>query len=510
MKLGIESRPINMIESASVVETNEPPVLSVSEISSAIKKLLESKFPYVLIQGEISNFKPHSSGHLYFSLKDAGAQISAVMFRPSATLIKVLPKEGAKVLVKGEINVFPQSGKYQIIVKELRPLGLGELLLKLEELKIKLHQMGWFKAERKRPLPKFPKTIGVVTSPTGAAIHDMLRILSTRFPNFHLILNPVKVQGDGAAIEIAKAIEQFNEYQLADVLIIGRGGGSVEDLWAFNEEIVAEAIFRSKIPTVSAVGHETDHCIADYVADVRAPTPSAAAEIVICKKAESLQTLKAIKERLQQCVTSLIRQDRLRLQGISRHPFFRSPFALLGPWVQQLDGMRNTLDEVLCNRLKSQRMYIESKKEILKSLNPIAYIRQSWHRLTIIESSIMLASKNKLKNLGTSLQNTKERIDHQIKGKIAKERAIFQGEAKYQQMDFLALRHIALKKEHLLKIRQSLDAVNPQNLLQKGYCILYREENMQPITSVKRVSLKEDLCIRMSDGSVIATPKDVY
>jgi exodeoxyribonuclease VII large subunit len=269
----------------------EHPILTVSQLSQAIKLSLETAFPFVQLQGEISNCKPHSSGHLYFSLKDAHAQISAVMFRPDAATLKFTPKDGTQVIAIGEINVYPTSGKYQIVVRELRPMGIGELLLKLEELKMKITKLGWFRKEHKKPLPKFPKRIGVVTSPTGAAIQDMLNILTRRFSGFHLILYPVKVQGEGAAQEIAHAIEQFNHYELADVLIVGRGGGSIEDLWAFNEEVVAKAIFESKIPIISAVGHETDHCIADYVADIRAPTPSAAAEIVIAEKGQQLHHL---------------------------------------------------------------------------------------------------------------------------------------------------------------------------------------------------------------------------
>ncbi|MBA3604330.1 MAG: exodeoxyribonuclease VII large subunit, partial [Parachlamydiaceae bacterium] len=277
-----------------------PPVLTVTQITHAIKQSLESSFRHVWLQGEISNFKAQGSGHLYFSLKDQGAQIGAVMFRSEAAAIKIPPKDGAQVIIRGEINVYPQSGKYQIVVRELRYVGLGELLVKLEELKAKLYAKGWFNPQLKKPLPKFPKTIGVVTSPTGAVIQDILNVLQRRYPGFHLILNPVRVQGEGAAAEIALAINQFNRYALADVLIVGRGGGSIEDLWAFNEEIVAEAIFNSKIPIISAVGHETDVCLTDFVADARAPTPSAAATMVIADKAQVQHHLGQVRHRLMQ------------------------------------------------------------------------------------------------------------------------------------------------------------------------------------------------------------------
>ena len=222
----------------------QPPLLTVTQLTNAIKFSLESSFSNIWLQGEISNCKLHSSGHLYFSLKDSNAQIGAVMYRGDAAFLKMTPKDGNQVMVRGEINVYPPSGKYQIIVKEMKLVGLGELLLKLEELKIKLHKMGWFRADRKKPLPKLPRRIGIVTSPTGAAIQDILNILNRRFSGVHLILNPVRVQGEGAALEIARAIHEFNQFNLVDVMIIGRGGGSIEDLWAFNEEVVAEAIYK--------------------------------------------------------------------------------------------------------------------------------------------------------------------------------------------------------------------------------------------------------------------------
>jgi len=311
---------------AAMNKESSLPLLTVSQLTNAIKMSLESMFPSIYLQGEITNFKVQTSGHLYFSLKDANAQIAAVMFAREASYLKTMPKAGDQVVIKGEINVYPPKGNYQLLVRELSFVGLGELLQRLEQLKVKLHQMGWFKAARKKPLPRYPKRIGVITSPTGAVIQDIINVLSRRFSGFSLLLNPVKVQGEGAAKEIAQAIEQFNRYQLVDVMIVGRGGGSLEDLWAFNEEIVAEAIYNSQIPIISAVGHETDHCIADYVADVRAPTPSAAAEIVIAEKAQQIEQLSLIKKRMQQTLIHLINQNRLRLNGLA--PWYEIGFLI--------------------------------------------------------------------------------------------------------------------------------------------------------------------------------------
>ena len=441
----------------------EPPVLTVSELTYAIKNCLEKKFSDITLQGELSNCKLNTSGHLYFSLKDNDAQISAIMFRLNVASLKTIPKEGTQVIVRGEINVYPSIGKYQIIVRELKPVGLGELLLKLEELKIKLHKLGWFSKNRKRPIPKFPKIIGVVTSPTGAAIQDMLHILTRRFSGFHLILNPVKVQGEGAAKEIAQAIEQFNTYNLADVLIIGRGGGSIEDLWAFNEEIVAQAIFNSKIPIISAVGHETDHCIADYVADVRAPTPSAAAELVIAEKSQQIIYLGQLQKRMQTSILQLVRQYKQRLLGITRHPIFRTPYALLGQKIQKLDLLRQHLDDTIKQRLFTQKIILKSKKQELHSLNPQVKLKYF---------------KQKLITLDKNLQTT---INRRL------------------QIDIIRLKYL----------KDSLDTVNPKNLLTKGYCILFSEKNFSAITSVSSVEPLQKVQIHLSDGKLSATINNI-
>lgn len=281
-------------------------ILTVTQLTQNVKDLVEANFPALSVQGEISNFKQHTSGHLYFSLKDSGAQISAVMFRQDALRLPRPPKEGDQVIATGGLNVYPPRGQYQMVVRSMEAVGLGALLLKLEQLKREIHRRGWFAPEHKRPLPKFPKRVGVITSPTGAVIQDILNVLRRRNLRFQLLLNPVKVQGEGAAAEIAKAIEQMNRYRLVDVMIVGRGGGSIEDLWAFNEEIVAKAIFESEIPIVCAVGHETDHTIAEYVADLRAPTPSAAAEMVMAERSQQVAFIEQAGRRLAQTMRHLI------------------------------------------------------------------------------------------------------------------------------------------------------------------------------------------------------------
>ncbi len=378
-------------------------ILSVSQLTAAIKKYLEGHFPALCVQGEISNFKEQSSGHLYFTLKDAQAQISAVLFRGSAQQLSRLPKAGDQVQVKGELAVYAPRGNYQIIVRELRYLGVGELLLKLHELKAKLQAKGWFDPQRKKALPKLPKTIGVITSPTGSVIQDILHVLSRRYAGFQLLLNPVKVQGEGAAQEIARAIEQFNQYKLADVLIVGRGGGSLEDLWAFNEERVAEAIFASEIPVISAVGHETDFCIADFVADVRAPTPSAAAEIVIAEKHKELQLLAQMHQRIRETSKLIIRGHKERLKAISRQPAISQPFFLLGKFAQMLDETKSSLDHALKHVVQEKKLKFHALQRQASAHNPLTLLATLKQKLTLTSSHLKSINPKNLLTKGYAI-----------------------------------------------------------------------------------------------------------
>lgn len=443
--------------------SSDPLVLTVTQLTHAIKLCLEGTFPTIWLQGEISNCKLHSSGHLYFSLKDANAQISAVMWKQEASQLKTEPKDGMQVIVRGTLNVYPARGNYQIVCYEMKPVGLGELLLKLEELKQKIHQLGWFKKEHKKPLPKMPRRIGIVTSPTGAAIQDILNILSRRAAAVHVLLNPVRVQGEGAAQEIAQAIRSFNQHKLVDVIIVGRGGGSIEDLWCFNEEIVAAAIFQSEIPIISAVGHETDHCIADYVADVRAPTPSAAAEIVIADKMEQLNHINQIKQRLNQCIRAKFNQCQQMLNSIRKQPIFISPYYILGSWIQKLDDTRTQLDQLLRQDLRRRQLLLDSCHKRAMVLKP----------------------STQIKHLKEKLQYWDRTLYHQLN------------------------KNISLKKDRLKSLSNALHLINPKNLLKKGYSILFSEKDGSVINSVRNVSKDQNLRVYLSDGELISTVKDV-
>lgn len=321
----------------------EKHIYTVSEVTRGIKVILEDSFPAVWVEGEVSGFKHHSSGHFYFGLKDEHSQLRAVMFRGQNEKIKFKIEDGLKVICFGRIGVYEKRGEYQIYVEVMEPQGVGALQLAFEQLKRRLHQEGLFDPAHKKPLPMLPQRIGVVTSPTGAAIRDILNILTRRFPNVHIILNPVAVQGKGAAEEIALAINEFNRLANVEVIIVGRGGGSPEDLWAFNEEVVARAIYDSRIPIVSAVGHEIDTTISDFVADLRAPTPSAAAELVVPSKAEITERINNLRRRLKAELVNRVSLMQSQLNSLMEKRVFRQPFDITQQYQQTVDNLSQLL-----------------------------------------------------------------------------------------------------------------------------------------------------------------------
>jgi len=364
------------------------PLLSVSQLTQLIKKRIEASFSSVRVKGEVSNLRKQASGHLYFTLKDGGAQIATVLFKGDAFRLKEVPRVGDAVVVTGELSVYPPRGNYQLIARQIEPAGLGELLLKLHKLKSDLQKRGWFDPKHKKPLPKYPEKIGVVTSPTGAVIQDIVNILNRRFKPFHLILNPVRVQGEGAAEEIARAIADFNRFELVDLLIIGRGGGSLEDLWPFNDERVARAILHSKIPIISSVGHGTDTLISDLVADVSAPTPSAAAELAVREYSSQATFLKEVESRARQNLKQVILHCRSRLKGALRLPLFISPAPLLATKWQQVDEAIDLLETKMKSEISEKQMRVTSAKAELKSFQPLHRLKSKREALRGIQSQI--------------------------------------------------------------------------------------------------------------------------
>lgn len=437
-------------------------IFSVSELTFAIKSLLEPNFRLFSLQGEISNFKSQSSGHLYFSLKDANAQISAVLFKNSANSLSRVPKDGDQIIAKGELSLYMPRGQYQMVIRELQFVGAGELLLKLQKLKDDLLARGWFDQAKKKPLPKFPKKIGIVTSPSGAVIQDILNVLSRRYSNFHLILNPVKVQGAGAAEEIAAAIQDFNIHNLVDVIIVGRGGGSIEDLWAFNEEIVAKAIYESQIPVVSAVGHETDFTIADFVADVRAPTPSAAAELVSQEKTKLIHFLKSTENYITQRLQSQIKQARSHLETLKKQPLLTSPYTLLSQPIQLLDDLRTDLDFAIKRSMTQHSLNLRALSQRLEILKPSSQIQSLREQLKLYPN-------------------------------------------RYESM---IISFLQAKRDRLKQISEHLRSLNPNNLLKKGYAIL-KNMNGSVIQSATDLRSSHTFTALLHDGRVIATANEV-
>ncbi len=375
-------------------------ILSVGELTRRIKGVIETNFSNLTISGEISNFKRHSSGHLYFTLKDETAQISAVMWRGRAAYLNFTPQDGMKVIARGNVTLYEPRGQYQIDVGQLTPMGVGELQLAFERLKQKLAEEGLFDLEHKKPLPQYPERIGIITSPTGAAIQDILNILSRRYPLAEVILVPVKVQGAGAAEEIAEAIEAVNSFGGIDVLITGRGGGSLEDLWAFNEEIVARAIYSSRIPVVSAVGHEIDFTIADFVADLRAPTPSAAAELVVPNVTDIIENLRNYYYTLHESLRDRIRSQRDTITAILKSYAFNRPFDLLRQYAQRSDELGSRLERNLAHRVELAEQRIDSLRRRLASVDPQQVLHRGYAMVyrdgNIVGSAAVLSSADEI------------------------------------------------------------------------------------------------------------------
>lgn len=380
--------------------TDQP--LSVTEVSAYIKALLDHDevLRQLCVRGELSNYKMHSSGHHYFTLKDDGAVINAVMFRGEASRLRFRPESGMKVIVYGRVSSFPKSGQYQIYVSNMQPDGVGALYVAFEQLKEKLLREGLFSKERKKPLPRYPRRIALVTSPTGAAVRDMIRVLGRRFPACEVLVCPVKVQGEGAAQEIAAMLAYVDKHQLADVIITGRGGGSIEDLWAFNEEVVARAIFACTIPVISAVGHEPDVTISDYVADVRAATPSNAAELAVCDAAELRVGLRNVLNRLMHIQLQQLRERRARLDSIASKRIMASPYEYLNERSLLLSMQEQRMSGAMAAILSEKRKQYVRLAATMDAISPLKVLSRGYSMVRsgkkVVKSASDIASGDRL------------------------------------------------------------------------------------------------------------------
>lgn len=437
---------------------NQPRIISIKDLNRYIKGLLEDDdvLADVWVRGEISNFTHHSSGHMYFTLKDKDSRVKCIMFASYNQRLPFMPKEGTRVIARGNISVYERDGQYQFYVTQMQPDGVGSLYLAYEQLKKKLEAEGLFSPLAKKTIPRFPGAIGVITSPTGAAVRDIVTTLQRRYPSVPILLYPVLVQGSQAAPSIVRAIQTMNERREVDVLIVGRGGGSLEELWAFNEEILARSIYQSEIPVISAVGHETDFTIADFVADLRAATPTAAAELAVPHHLELKQELHHYMQRLQGGLMKRLQSGRDRLARLNRSPALQQPHKQLRQPAERLDRLKEQLHYRMSAKLAQAEHKQMRLNQRLTGFNPANQIVAARDKETAARRRLQLAMQSVIKD-------AKARFGGQLK---------------------------------------QLDALSPLKVMQRGYSLVYDEKESRLIRSVRQLQLGDVVKIRLSDGQV--------
>ncbi|MDF2723078.1 MAG: xseA [Paenibacillus sp.] len=433
-------------------------VLSVKELTRYMKMKLESDtlLQDVWVRGEISNYTHHSSGHMYFTLKDADSRIKCIMFASNNQRLGFIPRDGTKVVARGNISIFERDGQYQMYVVAMQQDGIGNLYAAFERLKQKLGDEGLFASQRKRAIPKFPRAVGVITSPTGAAVRDIITTIQRRYPSVPVLLFPVLVQGSQAAPSIVRAIEIMNRHGEADVLIVGRGGGSLEELWAFNEEIVARAIFHSAIPVISAVGHETDFTIADFVADLRAATPTAAAELAVPHHLELKQHIAQLTQRLLGGLSAQLNVKREQLQRLRRSAVLTQPHRQLQEPAQRLDRLREQLEFRLRSRLSAARQTAMRAERKLSAFNPK-------QQLELAKKRSDIAKRLLVQSMAAAVKESRHR--------------------------------------HVAQLRQ-LDALSPLKVMLRGYSLAYDEKERNIIKSINQVQPGDMIKIQLTDGKL--------
>jgi len=430
-------------------------ILTVSELTQEIKDILELKFPDIWIEGEISNLRIPPSGHIYFTLKDDFSQIRAVLFKMQARNLRFVLEDGLHVICRGRVSLYEKRGEYQLILEEVEPKGIGAFQLAFLQLKDRLEREGLFELARKKKIPMIPQTIGIVTSPTGAVIRDMLHIIHRRFENVRILLYPVRVPGEGASLEIAKAIEDFNKRMDVNVIIVGRGGGALEDLWPFNEEIVARAIYHSKIPIISAVGHETDYTISDFVADLRAPTPSAAAELVVKDKREIKTTLHYLEERLDNQIIQILKENRTDVFHLRK--MLIDPRKRIEEYLLRVDDLVNRFRILTSWILKRKIEKSLHLRERLYPQNPIQKVKTL--RLTILETG---------KRLGQTMSHS-----------------------------------IEIQRQKMEGIFGKLESLSPLSILQRGYSITRKLPSLQILRDVVLVKEGDKVEVKLHKGILL-------
>ena len=486
--------------------------ISVTKLTRIIKRAVEDHLPQrVLVAGEISNLKQPASGHLYLVLKDAKSQIPAVMWKSKAAKLKFEPTDGLAVIATGHVEVYEPQGKYQLIVDKLAPEGVGALELAFQQLKEKLAREGLFEASAKKALPGFPRTIALVTSPSGAAIRDMIRTLGRRFPALRILIYPVAVQGAGAAAEIAGALgdldKQADKLGGIDLIIMGRGGGSLEDLWAFNEEVVARAIYNCEIPIISAVGHEIDVTIADLVADVRAATPTAGAELAVPVLSEILENLLTLRQRLGRFISQEVQLCRGRLDKVLAANFFRQPKSALMSQVQRLDELTIRMGKAVDKELAVSGKGINRLERRLLRLAPRATLARAQGRIR--------TTAERLRRTVDGEVHRARRDMHQRIVKLVRKSPAQVIEAKKTDLRAMggrigrAVNVInGTQTKRLAAVLGQLEAVGPERVLARGYSVTMRADSGQAVRDIKELAAGQELLTRLHKGKIYSTVKE--
>ncbi len=437
------------------VET--PEVWTVSQLTRRVKALLEAEVGFVWVAGEISNWRVSPAGHAYFTLKDKDGQLDAVMFRGKLMRLRFSPDNGLDVVVYGQVTVYEKRGSYQVVCEEMQPKGVGALQLAFEKLKRKLADEGLFAEEHKKPLPLLPRRIGIVTSPTGAAIRDILNVINRRFANVHIILYPARVQGDEAALEIVAGIRALDAYGV-DVMIVGRGGGSLEDLWPFNEEIVVRAVYEAQTPVISAVGHEIDFTLTDFAADVRAPTPSAAAELVVREQEELAARIRERKASLVKDMRQALERLRHRIDVVKGSYALRKPGELLRERRQTCDDLRMRLEDAMSEHVRQRRTRLDRTVRALALLSPAHQLRRARERLAGLRPRLLQSGM-------TATVRVRARLE---------------------------------------RARARLEALSPVAILERGYALVFRRDGAELVRDASQLGKGETVAVRFGKGGADA------
>ncbi len=456
----------------------EDKIFSVSEINSIIRANLEYTFFDVSVKGEISNFLEYSSGHLYFDIKDEGGKLKCVMFKSYASKLKIKLKDGEQIIARGMISVYEKRGDLQLIVKEIKKYGIGDLQIKFEQLKKKLQKEGLFDQKYKKKLPFLPKRIGVVTSPQGAAIIDILRIIKRRYAGLYILIYPAKVQGEGAAESIVEGIKELNKIGDLDAIIIGRGGGSIEDLWAFNEEIVARAIFESKIPIISAVGHEIDFTISDFVADLRASTPSAAAELVVERRDVLEDRIISLTNSITNFMRYRIESYKNNLNRLTKHKVFSSFQIGVQRKQFEIDELFNRLNSLFLKQIKNKKERLWKLSTKISNLHPLKRIEKKRGIIELYKKRISADILKKIEEYKHKLDKNSRELSNLIK------------------------RTLDEKKFKWKNLNDKLNSLSHKKVLERGYSIVLKENKI--IRSSKETEIGDKVKIILYKGNLIS------